>query len=184
MMDHNEVWVPVKDYEGLYEVSNLGRVRSWINNYGNKRTEPKILKGGLNQQGYRQINLCNKGKRKNHRFCRLVATAFLPNPNNLPQVNHIDENKENDNVNNLEWCTSTYNNTYGSRIEKARRKKINHPNLSKPVLQFTLDGKLVKEWPSTKEVGRNGFFQSDVWLCCNGKNRTHKGFIWKYKEAG
>lgn len=108
-----EQWKPIDEFP-LYSVSNYGRIR-------NNATE-KILLGGYDKDGYRQVTLSYNGKQYNRRICRLVAIAFIPNPENLPQVNHKDENKKNDYAYNLEWCTAQYNNNYGHRVSKTRRK--------------------------------------------------------------
>lgn len=165
-----EIWLPVNGYEGLYEVSSFGRVRSL--NY-NKTGKKIILSPGKDTHGYLFVNLCKNGKIKNNRIHRLVATAFLPNWFDDPQVNHIDEDKTNNHVDNLEWCDAKYNANYGTAIERMIK------SLSKPVLQFTLNGEFVREWKSIKETERNGFGAVDK--CCQGKRKTHKGYIWRYK---
>lgn len=159
-----EYWKYIKGYEGLYQVSNFGRVKS--NKFGKER----ILKPFTNSTGYLLVSLCKDGKVKAFTVHRLVAEAFIDNPDNLPQVNHRDENKLNNNVDNLEWCTNEYNINYGTRTERC----------SKPVLQYTLDGEFVREWPSIMEAARNGYYQGHVVACCQGKRKAHKGFIWKY----
>ena len=160
-----EYWKPVVGYEGLYMVSNWGRVKSI--KFGKER----ILKPVTNSSGYLLVGLYKNNIEKKYSVHRLVAEAFIPNPYNLPQVNHRDENKLNNNVDNLEWCTNEYNINYGTRTER----------YSKSVLQYTLDGEFVGEWPSTRECGRNGFNQGSVSACCRGELKTHKGFIWRYK---
>lgn len=175
-----EYWRPVVGYEGLYEGSNLGRVKSldrWVKcpNGTVRFYKGKILKPRTNGRGYLQVTLSKNGKIKNFLVHRLVAEAFLQNNDNLPCVNHKDENPQNNNVNNLEWCSYEYNNKYGTRIERDALTK------SKPVLQYTLDGVFVREWESTMECGRNGFNQGHVAACCRGEQKTHKDFIWKYK---
>ena len=176
----NEIWKPIKGYEGLYEVSNLGRIKSLkrlVKKWDGYRIVPeKILTPRANNRGYLRINLCKDGITKTFSPHRLVAEAFIPNPDNLPCVNHKDENPLNNVVSNLEWCTYSYNNSYGNR-----NKRIALSN-SKPVLQYTLDGQFVKEWSSTMECGRNGFQQSSVAACCRGERNKHKNYIWKYKE--
>mgnify|MGYP002679946246 CR=1 FL=1 len=114
-----EVWKDIKGYEGLYQVSNLGRVRSL--NYG-RSGETKLLKQGTTN-GYKRVFLYKNGKGKNYFVHRLVAMAFIPNPNNLPIINHKDEDSSNNNVNNLEWCTQEYNLNYGTRNERASKSK-------------------------------------------------------------
>lgn len=164
-----EIWKDIKDFEGHYQVSNLGRIKSI------KFGKEIILKQHNNKGGYYYVCLLKNGKHKNYYVHRLVAQAFLPNPYKLPQVNHKDENKTNNNVDNLEWCTNEYNHNYGTINERISQSQ------SKPVLQYDLNGNLIKEWKSINECGRNGFNQGDICKCCNGKRKTAKGFIWKYK---
>ena len=171
-----EIWKDKKDYEGHYQVSNFGRVKSI------KFGKEIILKQKI-KDGYYYVGLSKNGIQKMYLVHRLVAEAFLPNPDNLPQVNHKDENKLNNVVSNLEWCSAQYNNTYGTRIERVaeKNKKNTNGKLSKPVLQYTLDGEFVREWPSAMECGRNGYNNGHVAACCRGEQKTHKGFIWRYK---
>lgn len=170
-----EYWKPIKGYEGLYMISNWGRVKSF--KFGKER----ILKPVTNSSGYLLVILCKDRKVKAFTVHRLVAEAFLPNPHNYPCVNHKDENKQNNNVSNLEWCSAQYNNTYGTRIERVAEKNTNG-KYSKPVLQYTLNGQFVREWLSAKQAEREGgFHQANICMCCKGKQKTHKGYIWKYK---
>ena len=173
-----EIFKDIKDYEGLYQVSNFGNVLSL--NY-NRSGKPKLLKPHIEGGGYSFVHLCKDGKRKMFKIHRLVAETFLENPDNLPQVNHKDEDKTNNRVDNLEWCDNKYNCNYGTRIERIVKKQTNR-NKSKKVLQFTLDGEFIREWPSTRECKRNGFNSGHVSSCCNGKLKSHKGFIWRYKK--
>lgn len=116
MLDNKEIWKDCKGYEGLYQVSNIGRV--W------NVKEQRYLKGGLKQNGYCRVTLrCRNGKQKTENIHRLVALAFLPNPDNLPCVNHKDENKQNNHIDNLEWCSYAYNNSYGTRTARAAETK-------------------------------------------------------------
>ncbi len=119
-----EIWKDIPNYENLYQISNLGRVRSLHNRYKNKQ----YLKPCANSKGYLLVSLCKNHIQKAFNIHRLVAEAFIPNPNNYPCINHIDENKENNIFTNLEWCTYQYNNTYGHRIEKSVKSfhKTNH----------------------------------------------------------
>lgn len=161
----------VPGYEGTYEVSNLGRIR---------RNE-KILRPIKNKDGYLLVNLCKNGIMRKARIHRLVAYAFIPNPQNLPCINHKDEDKTNNAVNNLEWCTYEYNTNYGTRNERAG-EKISE-KLSKPVLQFDLNGSIIKEWPSTIKVEEElGINQGSISHCCLGHRNSAGGFIWKYKN--
>ena len=160
-----EIWKDKKDYEEHYQVSNCGRVKSI--RFGKER----ILKPVPNSFGYLFVKLCKDGKAKAFTVHRLVAEAFLDNPNNYKEVNHKDENKTNNVVTNLEWCDRKYNQNYGTRTEKC----------SKPVLQYDLEGNFIKEWKSTAECGRNGYNYGNVAACCRGKLKKYKNFIWKYK---
>ena len=176
-----EIWKDILGYEGLYQVSNFGRVRSLDRivkekNGKNKFLKGKILKYILVYGGYMVVRLSKNGILKNYYVHRLVAQAFLDNPDNLPQVNHKDENPLNNVVSNLEWVSAKYNCNYGTRNERVAEK------LSKTVLQYDLEGNFIKEWKSIMECGRNGYIFTSVSKCCLGKQKTHKGYIWKYKE--
>lgn len=177
-----EIWKPIKGYEGLYEVSNFGRVKSLTKN--------KIMNRHMNRKdGYLTVGLWKDGKGKYYCVHRLVAEAFIPNPYNLTQVNHKDENKLNNFVfvnpdgsvdlekSNLEWCDAKYNNNYGTRIKRQIEKR------SKVLLQLIYpEGKFIKEWPSIREAARNGFDKSCISLCCNGKLKKHHGYMFKFKK--
>lgn len=160
-----EIWKDIEGYEGLYQVSNLGRVKSL------KFNKEKILKLLLDSKGYYKVNLYKNNKIKTYLMHRLIASAFISNPNNLPQVNHKDEDKTNNKVENLEWCTVDYNINYGTRTEKTQ----------KPILQFTKDGEFVKKWSCIKDVERElGFYRQSISKCCLGKRKTAYGFKWHY----
>ena len=163
-----EIWKDKKDYEGHYQVSNWGRIKSI--KFGKER----ILKQNI-RCGYYYVNLYKNNIKKQYPVHRLVAEAFIDNPDNLFQVNHRDENKLNNNVDNLEWCDAKYNINFGTCIERRSKKK------SKPVLQYDLEGNFIKEWESIAECNRNGFNQGNIWMCCQGKLKKYKGFIWRYK---
>lgn len=181
-----ELYAPIKGFEGFYEVSTWGNVRSSdriVNgNCGSKYLKRgKILKQHFIKKGYLRLNLCVNNISKKFLVHRLVAETFIPNPDNLPQVNHKDEDKTNNRVENLEWCTNDYNIHYGTALERGAKSRINGKR-SKKVYQYDLQGNLIKIWDSTMETGRNGYTQGNVSACCNGKHRTHKGFIWSYKK--
>lgn len=169
-----EFWEDKKDYKGHYQVSNFGRIKSI------KFGKEIILKPGTNKNGYSYVILYKNGKVKKFTVHRLVAEAFIPNPYNLPEVNHKDENKQNNVASNLEWCDAKYNHNYGTINERIAAKNTNG-KCSKKVYQYTLDGQFVREWESTREAGRNGFDQSAVAACCRGKRKKYKDFIWRYK---
>lgn len=165
-----EIWEDIEGYEGIYQISNQGRVRSL--KYG----KVKVLRPRKNNDGYLQVNLYKNGEVKNYRINRLVATAFLPNPQNLPEVNHIDEDKENNCVGNLEWCDRRYNINYGTRTERTK----------KPVSQFNLNGDLIKRWDSVSEASRELDFNlaSISRAARNEYNRCgsnfYKGYYWSF----
>ena len=115
-----EIWKDIEGYEGLYQVSNLGRVKSLK---VSKIKSERIRKSYQQSSGYISIVLCKNGKVTNHKIHRLVANAFIDNPDNLPEINHKDEDKTNNCVDNLEWCDSSYNKNYGTRTEKFIRSR-------------------------------------------------------------
>lgn len=167
-----------KNIEGFpyYQVSNFGRVKSL------KNGKERILKPKKHKTGYLHIALFKNGKHYWRLIHRLVAEAFLPNPNNLSDVNHKDENPQNSNLENLEWVDHKTNINYGTGIERRAKTQTNHQN-SKTVFQYNLDGTFIREWPSLKEVQRQlGFNNGSISACCLGKCKTSYGFIWKYKN--
>lgn len=156
-------------YEG-YEVSNFGRVRS-LNYNGIGQT--KILKQIKKKNGYLQIGLYKNGKQKLYLVHRLIAIVFIPNPNNLPQINHINEDKTDNRVENLEWCSSKYNANYGTRIERQAK------TISKRV-RCVETGEI---FDSIMEVERKiGLPNSNVSRCCKGKRKTCGGYHWEYVD--
>lgn len=171
-----EIWKYIEGYEGKYQISNFGRVKSL--NY-NKTGKERLLKINFNS-GYGIICLFNKNVRKYLYIHRLVAQAFLENPLNLPEVNHIDEDKTNNSVGNLEWCDSKYNNNHGTRIERMSKTQTNRKDQSIQIDQFTKSGIYVKTWLSTHDAERNGFSRKHIIECCKGIYKSHKGYIWKY----
>ena len=189
----SEIWrTAVYDdeiYEGLYKVSNLGKILSLNYNHTGK---PDLMNPSDNGRGYLVVHLRKNGESKTCKVHRLVAETFLPNPENLPEVNHKDENKKNNFVflnedgtvnkkrSNLEWKTHKDNINHGTRNERAAKANTNG-KLSKKVLQLSLTGELICEYPSIRECGRNGFDHGAVCNCCNGKQKTHKGFRFMYK---
>ena len=152
-------------------MSSLGRVKSL------KFGKEKILKTPLVSGGYLAVNLCKEGKRKTHTIHRLVAFAFLPNPDNLPFVNHKDENPSNNVVSNLEWCSAEYNTNYGTRNRRIAESNTNHPKFSKQVI--CVETGVI--YPSIKQVERKlGFANSNISAACNGKYKRAYGFHWRY----
>ena len=156
-----EIWKDIEDYEEYYQISNLGRIRN--------KKENRILKPSKSG-GYYHISL-RYGNKKEMLIHRLVAKAFIPNPLNLSYVNHKDENKLNNNVENLEWCTAKYNNSYGKgALAKNQR-----------VIQYDLQGNAIKIWESIKEASEElGVSQEGISACCRGIHKTSGGYAWTY----
>ena len=161
-----ENWKDIKGYEGLYMVSDQGRVRS----LPRATTKGRILKPIKLRDGYLYVVLSKNGKHKRMAIHRLVALVFISNPDNKPQVNHKSEVKTQNNVENLEWVTPSENINYGTRNERDSKNKINGKG-SKQVIQTTLDNTIIKIWPSASEAGRNGFNLGNIVLCCQGKEK-------------
>ncbi len=155
-----EIWEKIKDYDN-YEVSDLGRIRS--KKYG-------ILTPIKKDNGYLQINLCRNGIYKTFILHRLVALAFIPNPNNYPEINHKDEDKTNNCVDNLEWCTKSYNMTYNN-LPKRRCKKVK---------KYSIDGYFLCGYDSLREASEiENLPESSISRSCN-LMKPYKNHIWKY----
>lgn len=178
-----ETWKDVVGYEGLYQVSNFGRVKSYahiVKCRGGYRTQPSKLLSNCYDHNYYHVTLFKKGKRKIMLVHRLVATAFIPNTdNNKKQVNHIDGNKLNNNVYNLEWVTCQENCLH------AFRTGLNHSNggnSAKPILAFDLSGNFITEYESTNDAARKLHLSTgNIWSVLAGKRKQVKGLIFKYK---
>ena len=185
-----EVWKDIKSKKGDYQISNFGRIKNLKTNY--------ITFGSKGSDGYMRFRIDGKHKKVH----RLVAEAFVfnDNPEEKTQVNHIDEDKTNNFVGtpendykdgNLEWCDCKYNINYSNRtkiaVEKGRitRTGVLNTSKSKVILQYSLDGIFICEWPSAMEINRQlGYCFSYIGKCCKGKYRSAYGFIWRYKEKG
>ena len=166
-----EIWRDIEDYEGLYQISNKGRVKSL--KYGKERIRTPVI----NNSGYLNIILYKNTEAQHRLVHRLVAEAFIPNLENKPQINHKDENKLNNCVENLEWIRHIDNCNYGSRNERVA------DSLSKPILQYSKSGDFIREWKSASEVKRVlGIDNSHIIHCCKGKRKSSGGFVWRYKE--
>lgn len=173
----NEIWKDVEGYEGLYQVSNTGRVKSFRGRNRTVDKEGHILKPNL-CRGYPNVGLSKAdGSRKTFLVHRLVAAAFVPNPNGYREINHIDENKLNGNASNLEWCTREYNMAYGT----ARlRQGI---SCGQSVDQCTLEGIKIATYCSAEIAGRiNGLDPSSIHKCCKHKRKYAGGYQWRYSE--
>ena len=182
-----EIWKDIKGFEGLYRVSNLGRVKSLKRfrkgeNGSLVTVKEKNLKLKLTYKGYYRVGLCKNSIVKWYLVHRLVFEAFNGTiPENM-QVNHINEIKTDNRLSNLNLMTCKENINFGTGIERCAKKRINGKK-SKSVLQFTLDGILIKEYPSAHQVERElGFNRGYICNCCKGKYKTAYNYIWKYKE--
>jgi hypothetical protein len=166
-----EVWKDIKGYEGLYQVSNFGRVKSLSN--GRARKE-KMRKISVRSGGYLYVGLYKNNKGQKFSVHRLVAEAFVPNPNKLNEVNHKDENATNNCADNLEWCTRSYNNNYGTRNERAAKSR------SKPVVCVELGEVYSGAEDAARKLRLHG---SHIIACCDGERKTTGGYHWRYKET-
>ena len=169
-----ELWKAVPDFEGKYSASTLGEVKN--------ETTGKLLNKYKNIWGYHLV--CLNGKL--YSLHRIIAKTFIPNPNNLPQVNHKNEIKTDSRAENLEWISAKDNTNYGTCIQRRAEKFKNGP-CSKAVLQFSKDGEFIKEYPSTMEAQRQtGISNGNIGKCCMHKPRynTAGGYKWEYKEKG
>ena len=173
-----ETWKDIKDFEGIYQISTLGRVkRNKRKTRDGRNLKEKYMRPYTDWNGYFKVTLTNKKVTKHFFVHRLVANAFIPNPNDLSQINHKDENKQNNCVDNLEWCTRLYNMNYGSTQEKKAKKS------RKQVNQYDLNGIFIKKWNSIKEASNSlGINHANISSCCKNKygRRSSGGFMWKY----
>ena len=183
-MPEVEMWKDAVGYEGLYKVSNKGNIYSVERkSYIGRKCGGRTLKPFCREDGYPEINLRKNGIRKNKLIHRLVAEAFIPNPKSFLEVNHLDENKKNNCVENLEWCDAMYNNNYGTRIER----------VSKKVRAINIKTGEVIAFDSTREAGRKGYSNGGVSQACRGVYKSsngkligdghlYKGHRWSYEK--
>lgn len=192
-----EEWKDIKNYEGLYQISNWGRVKSLeklvnaSNQCGKKHLRPvkeRILKARVNKWGYYEVTLSKNSKTKTFRVNRLVAITFIPNPNNYPVVNHINGIKKDNSVENLEWCTYSENLKHAFRtglkkptapMKGKRGKELVH---SKEVIQYDLKGNLIREWECIATAQRT-LKINNISACCRGIRNKAGGYVWKFKKG-
>lgn len=174
----NEIWKDVVGFENLYKISNYGRLKSLCSNNNSKAyNKDKIRKVFPNGKNYLSCLIYKNFTKYNRRIHRMVAQAFIPNPNNFPQVNHIDGNKWNNKIDNLEWCTNSENqiHVYKNNLEK--------PGLKRTVKQYDLNGNYIQTFEyisdATKKLNINC---SSIISVCKGKRKTAGGYIWKYAD--
>lgn len=171
-----------------YEVSDKGNIRS-LNYRGTGQI--RIRKQTIGKNGYMRIILSNRGVNKTYLVHRLVALCFVPNPDNLPEIDHIDGNRKNNNADNLRWCTRKQNLNYPNSINNKREtmKKVNtwfkrkgkYNHNSKKVYQYDMKGKLIKKWDCIHDAQRCGYNHANIISCCKGRLKHYKKFIWKYE---
>ena len=172
-----EIWKPIPSYETLYEISNNGVVKS---------LRTGAVKCSSNNGKYKQVTLTKNGTSKTYKVHRLVAITFIPNPDNLPQINHKDENPSNNNVDNLEWCTAEYNNNYGRHREKLRlTHSLNGAkSVMRAVIQMDKNGNVLNEFASITEASNvTNTSIANISMCCKGNRKTAGGYKWKFKEV-
>ena len=181
-----EIWKPISGYEGFYEVSNLGRIRSLERivecSDGRKRKiKDRTLKGSSYSGGYSGVTLHKDGCAKSVNIHLIVAEAFVPNPLEKEEVNHKDENPSNNHASNLEWVTHKENINYSTRTERARKAIVEAQG--RAVRQLSRDGELVAEYESLSEAcNATGTHVSNITKCAKGIYKTAGGYIWKYKN--
>lgn len=188
----SEVWKDIRDYEGLYSISSYEHVYSYISK--------KCLKPLLTPAGYTRVHLAKNGKIACKSIHRLVALAFIPNPQNKPTVNHINEIKTDNRVENLEWATNAEQNVHGTRIERAGKNtdykarnidyaaiasKHDYHNINKkqrkPVLQLSMDGFFIADFESLSDAARSlNIKPSHICCCLKGRRKSCAGYKWKY----
>ena len=174
-----EIWKDIPKFEGLYQASNFGRIKSLANKSNHK--EEKILKQRVDHKGYLQLTLYKNNKKINKKVHRLIAQTFISNYNNLPQINHIDGNKTNNNIDNLEWCNNSYNQLHANRmgLNKNRIKRVKEV-CNKPIIQL-LNGVEINRYKSLREASdKTGCSYKGISLCATGKTKSSGGYVWKY----
>lgn len=175
------MWKDISGFEGLYQINNYGDIKSVYRFEPNSGRagmwyKERILKPHLDKDGYLQVILHRNGKPYTYKVHRLVALTFLDNPENLPCINHKDENKQNNNFINLEWCDVKYNNNYNNRQIKISHKR------KRSVIQTDLSGNFIARYDSIKSAAKavNGCYCNIIY-CCKGKYKTHKDYKWRYE---
>ena len=169
----------------MYQVSNFGEVRRFFSHYVRNRLVKTVhtLKPDICKGGYMRVSLYKNNRFKRYLVHRIVWEAFNGLIPEGIQVNHIDENKSNNRLDNLNLLTCTENINWGTRTKRAAQSNKNNPLKSKPVRQYTIDGKFIKEYPSAKQVKRElGYFDTNIGNCCKGIYKTAYGFVWRYAD--
>lgn len=181
--DLQEIWKNIEGYEGQYQISNLGRVKSLARiNYANHFQDERILTPVDHGKGYLLVHLSRGTKVKQIAVHRLVAETFIPNPNNKPQVNHLDEDVTNNRLDNLEWCSSQENLTYGHRIENAWKTRTANKTRGRRIKKFTISGDLVEIYPTIIVASRENGVSGPALSAAERHNYTSAGHKWRYME--
>lgn len=176
--EEREIWKDIEGFEGLYQVSNMGRVRSLDRvDLQGRRLKGKVLADKHNNRGYHTIDLCRDGNIEYKLIHRLVATVFLDKPDNLPQVNHKDENKENNAVSNLEWCSALYNDMYGTRNKRVAKA------LERPIYVVTSSGHRYFFESARKAAKLLGLDRRAMHRCLKDKHKHQHGFSFELAVA-
>lgn len=177
-----EIWKDIAGVEGCYQISTLGRVKSLERYTENGRlVRERILKTRVNKRGYEYVCIQKNNKRVAIKIHRTVAQTFILNPDNLPEINHKDENKLNNCADNLEWCTREYNARYGTAIIRSAQTRSKNHTLK--INQYTLNGVYVKTWKSPIEIERvndKKMKSTNIIACCRGKYKSSYGYKWRY----
>lgn len=184
-----EIWKTLTDYQDAYAISNMGRIISFAREYEKKSGDTfvvyhkkhRILNPRIRKDGYYDINLIKDGTRTKVLLHRLLANAFIPNPNNYPHIDHIDGNPSNNDLSNLRWCTPKINASNPIRFKRASKafKGKYNTKSSKQIVQLS-SGVFIQLYPSIREAGRHGFTPASIIRCCIGKMKRHKGYQWMY----
>lgn len=173
IMNTREEFILLPGFEDKVKISNLGYAVNLNYNHTGKERRFKLSKA---TGGYLAFGFGYKGKKHSFRIHKVVAELFIPNPDNLPEVNHKDENKENNRVDNLEWCTAEYNCNYGTRTKRIAEKK------KRKIGCYDLNGKLVKVYDGGVDAEKDGFIRSVISRCCNGKLYKHHDHMFKFLD--
>ena len=179
VIDIEEIWRDIEGFKGYYQVSNFGKIKSLFRyvrvKNGFRSVPEKILKPKIDKDGYLRVVLQTDRKSKYLLVHRIVADAFIENPNNFPHINHKNENKSDNRVENLEWCSEQYNCNYGNRNKKLSESKY------KAINQYSLNGNFIREWESGVRIEKEtGFNHKNISACCRGVRKTAYGYIWKF----